>query len=239
MPSWEEASSWYDKLVGEGGHYYHESVILPALSKELQGAISLLDVGCGQGILARHIPSKTAYLGLDASPSLIAAARKKSPGCIFEVADVCKPWKIKKNDFTNAVMLLSFQNMESPKVALQEIRKHLISSGQLIIVLNHPAFRIPRHSSWGVDEKAHIQFRRINHYMSPQKIPIQVQQTTTWSFHYPLSTISQMLFEAGFSIKKIEEWCSDKKSQGAHKAIENRARKEFPLFMTLFCQAEV
>jgi hypothetical protein len=27
--SWENSHSWYDKTVGERGHYYHQSVIFP------------------------------------------------------------------------------------------------------------------------------------------------------------------------------------------------------------------
>jgi hypothetical protein len=31
----------------------------------------------------------------------------------------------------------------------------------------------------------------------------------------------------------MEEWCSDKKSEGAAARMEDRARKEFPLFLTI------
>ena len=55
----------------------------------------------------------------------------------------------------------------------------------------------------------------------------------TWSFHYPISAYSEMLFDNGFTIEKIEEWVSDKKSEGGMAAVEDRARKEFPLFMAI------
>lgn len=237
--SWEEASSWYDKIVGEGGHYYHTHVIIPALVKLLKGADSVLDIGCGQGVLARHIQA-SAYTGLDASSSLIAAAKKMSPSRTFQVTDVCKPWSLKKTDFAAAVMLLSLQNMNDPAKALLHTAEHLRPGGQLIIVLNHPFFRIPRQTSWGIDESAKLQYRRVNAYMSPLKIPIQThpgqKKGETWSFHHSLASLSTMLFNAHFVIERIEEWCSDKQSQGAHRQRENRARKEFPLFMTLICR---
>jgi hypothetical protein len=36
-----------------------------------------------------------------------------------------------------------------------------------------------------------------------------------------------------FLIRSIEEWISDKKSEGGCKEMEDTARKEFPLFLTL------
>ena len=239
--SWEEASSWYDKIVGDEGHYYHTHVILPAIKNILRDAPSILDVGCGQGVLARHIPKGSTYLGIDASPSLIKAAKEKSPpNCEFQVVDACKPWSLKKKDFSAAVMILCLQNMADPDKALLYTAEHLAPGGELVIVLNHPFFRIPRQTSWGIDEPAKMQYRRVNSYMSPLKIPLQThpghKTGETWSFHHSLTDLSSMLNSAGFGIMHIEEWCSNKTSQGPHKQREDRARKEFPLFMSLICQ---
>jgi hypothetical protein len=45
-----------------------------------------------------------------------------------------------------------------------------------------------------------------------------------------------MLNKAGFMIAKIEEWTSDKESEGKTAKQENRARAEFPLFMAIQAQ---
>ncbi|MFS8563077.1 MAG: hypothetical protein LVR00_01585 [Rhabdochlamydiaceae bacterium] len=111
--------------------------------------------------------------------------------------------------------------------------------GKLLIVLNHPCFRIPRQSSWGVDEPKKLQYRRIDRYLSPLKIPIQTHpgkqhdSQETWSFHHPLSDYTRWLQEAGFTIEIIEEWISDKTSTGGHAKMENRSRAEFPLFLAI------
>jgi hypothetical protein len=106
--------------------------------------------------------------------------------------------------------------------------------------MNHPCFRVPRQSSWGVDEQKKLQYRRIDRYMEPLKIPIQThpgqgdKSPQTWSFHHPLSTYVEGLSKSGFVIEKIEEWLSDKLSTGGKAKMENRSRLEFPLFLTIY-----
>lgn len=80
--SWEASAQWYDRVVGEKGHYYHEHVILPNLLRMLALDTcqnpSIVDFGCGQGLLARYIPSSISYLGIDISPTLIESAKIRS-----------------------------------------------------------------------------------------------------------------------------------------------------------------
>ena len=63
--------------------------------------------------------------------------------------------------------------------------------------------------------------------------PGEKSSPITWSFHLPIEEYSKMLFESGFYIEKIEEWTSEKKSVGKMARAENRAREEFPMFMTI------
>ena len=243
--SWESSHKWYDSIVGEKGHYYHEHVVLPNSLKllHLQKGDSLLDLGCGQGILARSIPQGVKYVGVDASSSLIQSAKLKSKHP-FYVSDITKPLAILEKDFSHAAMILVTQNLENPAAAFQNTATHLQPGGKLLIVMNHPCFRIPRQSSWGIDEPKKLQYRRIDLYMSPLKIPIQThpgkheKSSTTFSFHHPLSYYIQNLSSAGFHIETIEEWISDKKSTGPKASMENRSRKEFPLFLAILCSQQ-
>ena len=241
--SWESSHKWYDSLVGEKGHYYHEHVVLPHCLKllSLKQGDSLLDLGCGQGILSRHIPAHIDYVGIDASPSLIKEAKKRSQKP-FHVGDITKPLNLKHEPFSHAALVLVLQNVEDHEKALENASKALKPGGRLLIVLNHPCFRIPRQSNWGVDEAKKLQYRRIDLYLSSLKIPIQTnpgageKSATTWSFHHPLSVYTEALFKTGFVITKLEEWTSDKKSTGAKARMENRSREEFPLFLALLAQ---
>ncbi len=244
---WENVDQWYDQIVGTAGHYYHKNVVLPKLLNLLDfksfQSPSLLDLACGQGILASNIPPNVAYTGVDLAPSLIAAAQaKQKKGQSFIVSDICEPLPLDKKDFTHATIVLALQNVEHPAAALKNASKHLKDGGLLAVVLNHPCFRIPRQSSWVVEPSKKMQSRRIDRYLSPLQIPIQMnpgkgqKAETTWSFHHSLSDYSRFLADAGFAIMLIEEWVSDKTSTGKNAKMENRAREEFPLFLTLLAQ---
>jgi ubiquinone/menaquinone biosynthesis C-methylase UbiE len=243
--SWETSSSWYDKIVGSKGHYYHQQVIIPGvlrlLEMEKKTQPHLLDLACGQGILARHLPKGMKYLGIDASSSLIDAAAKYSPKSPhqFFVHDLAHPLDLPYKEFSHATCILAAQNLSNPIALFRTAFQHMRKNGIFIIVLNHPCFRIPRQSSWGIDEQKKLQYRRVDRYMTPLKIPILTQPSKqdsseeTWSFHHPLSHYTAQLNQAGFLLDRIEEWCSDKKSEGKNATMENRSRQEFPLFMTI------
>jgi ubiquinone/menaquinone biosynthesis C-methylase UbiE len=243
--SWNKVSDWYGNLVGQKGHYYHQNVIIPGSLKllNLNSKSKLLDIACGTGVFARFIPKNISYCGIDAAPALISQAKNFDKNVLhsFVVGDVTKDVALPKNDFTHAVCILALQNIKDPQKAIQFAKNHLATAGKLLIVLNHPCFRIPRQSSWGIDEKNKLQYRRIQRYLTPLEIPItmhpgQKETGITWSFHHAITDYSQYFFNEGFSIIKIEEWISDKESNGKVADMENRARAQFPLFLTFLVQ---
>lgn len=243
--SWQNVGKWYNEAVGETGHYYHQSLIIPNVLKLLNFSkdqpASLLDLACGQGVLSRHLPSHVSYVGVDAAAPLIHAAKEyhPSPSHQFFQADVTQKLPLKHAPFSHATLILALQNIETPLAVFKNAYQFLQSGASFIIVLNHPCFRIPRQSSWKVDEEHKIQYRRIDRYMSPMKIPIQThpgkgkQSPNTLSFHHPLSDYSRWLKEAGFVIELIEEWCSNKVSEGGAAKMENRSREEIPMFLAI------
>lgn len=239
--SWEKSSKWYGEVVGEKGHYFHQTVVIPGVLKllEIKNGDRLLDVACGQGVLARRLPETVEYLGVDLAHGLLADAKRmdKNRRHKYVVADVTKNIPT-ENKFNKAAIVLALQNIKEPESTIKLLSSKLDKGGKLVIVLNHPCFRIPRQSSWEVDQKNKLQYRRINRYLSQIEIPINMHpgdrnSPVTWSFHKPIDAYSQMLFENGFLIEKIEEWTSEKKSEGKMARAENRARDEFPMFMAI------
>ncbi len=240
--SWSPVAKWYSDIVGEGGHYFHEHVILPNLKKLLDPKVgeSVLDIGCGQGVYARTLMHNVDYTGIDSSKDLILEAKKltKNSKHVFYVADATKGLPVPSESFDHAVCILAIQNMKDGASVIANISTSLKQSGDLLIVMNHPCFRIPRQSSWGVDETQKLEYRRINRYLSPLEIPINSHpglsdSPMTWTYHQPIEYYIKALEKAGMVVTDLEEWTSDKVSVGKAAKGENRARAEFPLFLAI------
>ncbi len=247
--SWEPVKDWYDALVGDKGHYYHQSLIVPTILQKIEAIRpkNMLDVACGQGVLSRHLPSSMEYWGIDHSRSLIRTAveRNRSGNHHFLEKDACSfSLKGKQDFFECATIILALQDIDDMGAALISTEKHLAPGGHLLIVLNHPCYRIPRQSGWLIDEEQKRQSRKVDLYMSSQNIPIQTnpgkgkKSPQVYHHHRPLNAYFSALHQAGFVTENLEEWISDKKSTGPKKKMEDRARKEFPLFLFLHARKD-
>ena len=230
------------------GHYYHQHVVIPGVLKllALDQSSRLLDVACGQGVLGRSIHKNIPYTGFDIARSLVEEAKRldHSDKHTYLVGDATQDLPLGEWKFTHAAIILALQNIEDGGSVITNITNHLLPNGKLVIVLNHPAFRIPRQSSWGIDEKNKMQYRKINVYMSPLKIPIDMHPgqkggPLTWSFHEPIGYYISLLVRHGFVIDAFEEWTSDKESEGSARRMENRSRAEFPLFLAISARRSI
>lgn len=238
--SWGKAAGWYDKLLSEEGTYQKE-IILPNLTRLLDAekGETILDLACGQGFFAREFNKSGArVIGADISKELIAIARKNSAKEIkFEVAPADNLNFLSAGSVDKIAIVMAIQNIENVAGVFKECRRVLKPAGKLFLVMNHPAFRVPKASGWGYDEKNKIQYRRVDAYLSESKIKIQTHpggkpSEYTISFHRPLQFYFKLLGKSGFRVSRLEEWNSTRKSQAGPRAeAENKSRKEIPLFL--------
>lgn len=244
--SWGKVADWYDELLEESEDSFQAKVILPNLLRilDIKSGMKVIDIACGQGYFSRAFEKAGATVaGADISSELILKAKERSPETIsLNVAPADKLSFGKNDSFDAAVIILSLQNIENFAGVLAESARILKPNGRLVIVLNHPAFRIPQKSSWDWDEKKGRQYRRIESYLKEYKVEIDMtpgekdkaKKQKTISFHRPIQSYFKFLDKAGFAVMGLEEWVSHKKSQkGPRAAEEDRVRKEIPMFLML------
>lgn len=242
--SWGKVADWYHNLLTNDPDSYQVKVVLPNMLRlvEPKSGIVIADIACGEGFFSSAFAQAGAtVIGADIGGELIEIAKKqKSPNSTFYVAPSHELSFIGSQSVDVVTIVLAVQNIEKYRETFVEVARTLKPGGRFIFVLNHPTYRIPKASSWGYDEEADIQYRRVDQYLSESKSEILMEpgkgekSRVTYSFHRPLQAYSKALQKAGLAISRIEEWTSHKKSEeGKRQVAEDRSRKEIPLFMAV------
>lgn len=239
------AGEYKDSFIDKEGSY-HATVILPNLLRivDPKPGMRILEVGCGDGYFTSAFAQKGAWVtGSDIARAMIDHAKKREPKLEWHAAPADQLDFAKNNSFDTVVVVLALQNIENLSGAIAEAARVLKPKGSMVFVLNHPVFRIPKKSSWGFDEEAGVQYRRLDAYLSESAEEIDMDpgkesnKRTTISFHRPLQLYIKVLAKHGFGVVGFEEWISNKKSQsGPRQKAEDIARKEFPLFLMVKAQ---
>ena len=247
--AWEAQAGWYDKHQGVKGDDFYTTLILPAVLRLLdaQAGSRVLDVCCGQGVLGRALAELAVKtVGVDASPALVTAAASRAGNLerhlVGDARDLGKVLSAAGETvpFDAAATVMALQDLDPVAPVLAGMAAALKPGARAAIVLTHPCFRIPRRSSWGFDDDAGLQYRRIDGYMSPLAAPIRTHpgmpadpsRTTSW--HRPISHYLNACGAAGLAVVKAEELCSHRRgTKGPRFGAEDRAAKEFPLFLAL------
>lgn len=254
--SWGPVATWYDTHLEKNDDTYHTKVIFPNILRILGDITNLkvLDLACGQGAFARELRTRGAFVtGVDIGKELIKIAEEKNDlikdkdnkihKVIYHVTSADDLYMLKDMSCDIVVCILALQNIENLTKTTQEASRVLVKGGRFIFVLNHPAYRNPKVTSWGYDETSDIQYRRVDEYMSESHVKIDMtpgslkDKKFTVSFHRPLQVYVKALTKHSFLISRLEEWVSHRESEkGPKKRAEDKSRKEIPLFMCIECK---
>jgi ubiquinone/menaquinone biosynthesis C-methylase UbiE len=246
---WGKVAEWYHETVEDRASYQRD-LIMPNLVRlmDVKRGNKVLDLGCGEGIFTRRFAKSGAEVtAIDIAAPLVEIAKRAAAAenefyafaPRFYVSDAAKIPMVLDATQDMVVINLALQNIENAAAVFKECARVLKTGGRLFIVLNHPAFRIPKASDWAWSDDGKTQYRRVWRYMSESREKIAMTPSAktseqTISFHRPLQFYIKLMGKAGLSLVNMEEWVSPKKSQpGPRAEVENRARNEIPLFMTL------
>ncbi len=252
--SWNNVSESYDKYLSSDKSY-HSEIIIPNL-KRIIGNIKdkkVLDIACGQGQISNMFFEQGAEVsGFDVAEDLIKIAKQNNKNISYKVLnaeDFASDYKDQDSyqKFDIVTCVLAIQNIENVKKVLENIKNITHKDSKIIFVINHPSFRIPKSSSWGYSQEGEkennksIQYRRIDKYMSEDKIKIDMsmgekaesKKKFVYSYHRPLQYFFKLFNNNNLVVYRLEEWISDRVSEGKNSERENVARKEFPLFMCI------
>jgi molybdopterin-guanine dinucleotide biosynthesis protein A/SAM-dependent methyltransferase len=178
-----------------------------------------LDIGCGEGRLARELQELGhTVLGIDSSPRLAEAARSADPPTQVLVRDaVDLPLDDGSADLAVACMsLLVFEDLDA---AVAEIARVLRPGGRFCFATVHPSNSLAQSGGGGYfTETAYVDIRE-RHGLS----------MTFHDIHRPLSAITGAMERAGLVIEALREPVPDAEHLAAYPEVA-RWRRE-PCFL--------
>lgn len=170
---------------------------------------TVLDGGCGEGYLSRELAHRGALVtGLDASASLIAAAREERDRLGLRINHyVASLDSIPEDDGTFDAVVCNhvINDTEDPAAALKEIGRVTKSGGRLVLFMLHPCFytaQAERSAVGTIPVAVYFGTRKIEERLNVAGLPSPDKFRMT--FH-PLEWYISATIESGYVITGFSE----------------------------------
>ncbi len=204
--SWERHAGWWQKEFTAGADPEYEEQILPMADEHLAGAARVLDVGTGEGQLARRaIRAGSRFaVGIDPTRKQLATAVERAGGPRYPRA-VAAALPFPDAVFDAVVACLVFEHIEDFERAIEEVGRVLRPGGRFLFFLNHPLLQTPG-SGWIDDHILDEQYWRIGRYLVEDVSIEEVASGVELPFvHRPLSRYVNAMAGGGLFIERMEE----------------------------------
>ena len=206
-PDDEDVNRWWQEGFTDGADPEYEEQILPLAREHLDGARRVLDVGTGEGQLARlahALPGVESVVGVDPTSAQVAAAHERAGGPNYARAEAAR-LPFPDAGFDAVVACLVFEHIDDVDAAIAEVARVLSPGGRFLFFLNHPLLQAPG-SGWVDDQILEEQYWRIGPYLTEDKTMEEVDKGVVLPFiHRPLSRYVNALAANGMLVTRMEE----------------------------------
>ncbi len=205
---WDSLAPWWLETFSNGADIEYELQILPLASAALAGCRRVLDVGTGEGQLARRIartePLPELVVGVDPAAAQVRNAAAQQGGPVYlrgrgEALCFCD------GAFDGVVCCLVIEHADDGDLFLAELARLVAPAGRLVLVVNHPALQGPG-SGFVDDHVLGERYWRVGPYLTEQAVVEEVDQGVPIRFsHRPISRYVNPLCRAGLVLTSMEE----------------------------------
>jgi SAM-dependent methyltransferase len=212
--------AWYDEKQGDTGDLWHRTLIDPGLFARI-GSVSpgtrVLDLGCGNGYIARRLARAGArVVGVDQSSELLERARtweaKEPLGVTYHQTDAANLPMLPGRSFDLGVANMSLVDIDDAAGAMREMGRVLVPGGRFVFSVSHPCFDVDTRSEYLLDVSLDppTVYRKVAGYREPHPDVYAWEladgrKVRTVGYHRPLSWYVKGLRSAGFVIVDVEE----------------------------------
>lgn len=204
--AWEANSVWWQEGFTEGADPEYDEQIVPLARQWLRGFDRILDLGCGEGQIARRCVEDGAgfVVGIDPTVNQLTTAVARGGGPSY-ARGAAERVPLADDSVDAALACLVFEHMPDHRPAILEVARVLRPGGRLVFFLNHPLLQCPG-SGWVVDHILEEEYWRIGPYLVEDVTMEELAPGVVLPFvHRPLSQYVNTLADQGFRIVHMAE----------------------------------
>ena len=198
---------WWQDGFTEGADPEYEEQILPLAAEHLAGARPVLDVGCGEGQVARLAAGRGRRAASSASTrpwAQVAVAAERGRRAGLRPGRARRRCRSPTASFDAVVACLVFEHIRDVDDAIAEVARVLAPGGRFLFFLNHPLLQTPN-SGWIDDQVLDPpeQYWRIGPYLVEDETIEEVEKGVFIPFiHRPLSRYVNALAGNGLLLEQ-------------------------------------
>lgn len=206
--SWNaETAEWWQREFTDGVDPEYTEQIIPLIATELAGLSTIVDIGTGEGQVARVLSADgSTVVGVDPIRSQITEAAERGGGPLY-VTSAADALPLASESVDGAVACLVFEHIDAVDEAIAEVARVLRPGGTFLFLLNHPLLQTPG-SGWIDDQilDPPEQYWRIGPYLVEAETVEEVQKDVFIRFlHRPLSRYINSLADNGLMVSRMFE----------------------------------
>jgi len=164
-----------------------------------------LDVGCGEGRLARDLAALGHdVVGVDSSPTMLTAAREAAPEMELHLADAAA-LSFASASFELVVAFMSFQDVDDLAGAIREAARVLSPGGRLCVAIVHPLNSAGSFASRTATSPFTIDGSYLDESVTDETFERDGLAMRFVSRHRPLQTYTELLAANGLLLERLRE----------------------------------
>jgi SAM-dependent methyltransferase len=229
---WErEADNWiaWARTPGHDSYWYYGSAfrdLLPPPGRRT------LDLGCGEGRVARDLAALGHRVsGMDASP-LIAAAREADASSDYVVGDASS-LPFQDGCFDLVVAYNSLMDFDDMPGAVREAARVLTRGGRFCLAIVHPVNSAGNFADDTSDRAFAIDGTYLGEHRYTDLLERDGLQMSFHSIHRPLEAYGRALEEVGFLVEALREPVAPPDASGRWRVPHVERWRRLPLFLWL------
>ena len=205
---WETNAVWWQNGFTDGADPEYEEQILPMARVHLEDACSVLDIGCGEGQVARLAAANGAsrVIGIDPTAAQLSLARTRGGGPQYARSEAAA-LPFASGAFDAVVACLVFEHIREIDAAIAELARVLADGGRFLFFLNHPLLQTPN-SGWIDDQilDPPEQYWRVGSYLVEDETIEEVEKGIFIPFiHRPMARYVNALIANDLYVEHMAE----------------------------------